>query len=151
MTATPLSYTPARSPRLGGLLMRAARRTSGLMRPLAGKRWNPIFSVVRHTGRRSGRAFETPVAARRVADGFVLALAFGRGAHWYRNLVANAGGVIRWRGIDYPVGAPQEIPADEAMRAFLPIQRAGLRAADIDGYIRVADAGAPASAPDSAR
>ncbi len=83
------------------------------MLPFAGKRWNPIFSVVRHTGRRSGKTFETPVAARRVDDGFVLALAFGSGAHWYRNLIAAGGGVIRWSGVDYPVGSPEEIDSDD--------------------------------------
>jgi deazaflavin-dependent oxidoreductase (nitroreductase family) len=137
MTATPLTST--REPRLGGALMKGARATAGLMRPLAGKRWNPVFSVVHHTGRRSGKTFETPVAARRVADGFVLALAFGTGANWYRNLAAAHGGVIRWRGVDYPVGAPEKISAEMALPAFLPVQRAGLRAADIDGYIHVAD------------
>src|SRR3989337_242592 len=106
MTAAPLPQSPARNPRLGGLFLRGARSTSRLALAFAGKRWNPIFSVVQHTGRRSGRAFETPVAARRVHDGFVLALAFGKGAHWYRNLVANGGGVIRWRGAHYPVGPP---------------------------------------------
>jgi deazaflavin-dependent oxidoreductase (nitroreductase family) len=142
MTTTSLPRT--REPRLGGLFMKGARATAGMMRPLAGKRWNPFFSIVRHTGRRSGRTFETPVAARRVSDGFVLALAFGGGAHWYRNLLAAGGGVIRWRGIDYPVGAPEPIGADEALAAFLPVQRAGLRAADIDGYIHVPDAALPA-------
>jgi deazaflavin-dependent oxidoreductase (nitroreductase family) len=139
MTATPLPRTPARGPRVGGLFLRAARRTTRIALPLAGKRWNPIFSVVRHTGRRSGRTFETPVAARRIANGFVLALAFGPSAQWYRNLVAAGGGVIRWRGDDYPVGAPEPIGVDEALATFNPVQRAGLRAADIDGYIRLPD------------
>jgi deazaflavin-dependent oxidoreductase (nitroreductase family) len=137
---TAIATPQSRKPRLGGLFLRGARATAGLMRPLAGKRWNPIFSIVRHTGRRSGRTFETPVAARRVGDGFVLALAFGSGAHWYRNLLAAGGGVIRWRGIDYAVGAPEPLGVDEALQAFLPFQRAGLRAADIDGYIHVPDA-----------
>jgi deazaflavin-dependent oxidoreductase (nitroreductase family) len=145
MSVPPLPQ--ARGPRLGGLFLRAARATTRLMRPLAGKRWNPIFSVVRHSGRRSGRTFETPVAARRVRDGFVLALAFGSGANWYRNLLAAGSGVIRWRGVDYPIGAPEPMGEQEALVAFLPIQRAGLRAADIDGYIRVPDATASASVP----
>lgn len=131
---------PRRSPRLNGLFLRVARATNGLMLPLAGKRWNPIFSVVRHTGRRSGRTFETPVAARRVDGGFVLALAFGRGAQWYRNLRAAGGGVIRWRGAEYGVGAPEAIGTEEALATFNTVQRAGLRAADIDGYIHVPDA-----------
>jgi deazaflavin-dependent oxidoreductase (nitroreductase family) len=138
--------SPERSPRLGGLFLRLARATAGLAIAFAGKRWNPIFSVVRHTGRHSGRAFETPIAARRVQDGFVLALAFGKGAHWYRNLVANGGGVIRWRAVDYPIGPPTDIAVEEALAAFNAIQRGGLRAADINGYIRVPDAPRDASA-----
>ncbi len=141
MTAAPIPQT--QTPRMGGLLLRAARATAGLMLPFAGRRWNPIFSVVRHTGRRSGRTFETPVAARRTEDGFVLALAFGIGVQWYQNLVAAGGGVIRWRGVEYAVGAPEAIGVDEALATFNAVQRAGLRAADIDGYIRVPDVPEP--------
>ena len=146
MTTTPLPQTSTRSPRLGGFFLRAARTTGHLALPFAGKRWNPIFSVVRHTGRRSGRILETPVAARRVADGFIVALAFGSTAHWFRNLVAARGGVIRWRGTDHAVGAPEAMAAEAALAAFLLVQRAGLRAADIDGYVFLPDAPARASA-----
>ena len=130
----------SRNPRLGGLFIRAARATTRLMLPFAGKRWFGFFSVVRHTGRRSGATFETPVAARRIPDGFVLALAFGSGAHWYRNILAAGGGVIRWRGVNYPVGAPEPIAGDQALATFNAVQRAGLQAAGIDGYIRLPDA-----------
>ena len=54
--------------------------------------------------------------------------------------------MIRWRGVDHPVGAPSDIDVDQALAAFLPIQRAGLRAARIDGYVRVPDAAVAASA-----
>jgi deazaflavin-dependent oxidoreductase (nitroreductase family) len=129
------------SPRFGGVFWWLARRTSGVVMPLAGKRWNPIFAVVEHRGRRSGRDHATPVAARRVADGFVIALAFGAQADWYRNLSASRGGGIRWRGRSYPVSGPQSIDATTALAAFNPIQRLALRLARIDGYIRVADRG----------
>lgn len=140
MTAARITKAPTRSPRLGGLFLKCARATAQMMLPFAGKRWNPIFSVVRHTGRRSGNTFVTPVAARRVDGGFVLALAFGSGAHWYRNLAAAGGGIIRWRGVDYPVGSPQQVDDEAALATFHPVQRAGLKAAGIDGYIRVLDA-----------
>lgn len=145
MTATFSHRFPARRPRLGGFFLRGARATTRMVLPLAGKRWNPVFSIVRHTGRRSGRTFETPVAARRVPGGFVLALAFGSGAHWYRNLVAAGGGTVRWRGVDYGVGPPKPIDVESALATFNVVQRAGLRAADIDGYIRVSDAGSSVS------
>jgi deazaflavin-dependent oxidoreductase (nitroreductase family) len=129
-----------RQPRFGGILWRFSRRTSGWASPLAGRRWNPIFARVLHRGRRSGRAYQTPVAARRVADGFLIALAFGAQVDWHRNLEAAGGGVIRWRGRDYEVSGPEMIDADEALPAFDPVQRLIMRMAGIDGYIRVRDA-----------
>ena len=101
---------------------------------------NPIFALVVHRGRRSGRAYQTPVAARRVAGGFIISLAFGAQVDWHRNLEAAGGGVIRWRGRDYQVTEPETIGADEAFPAFDPVQRLFLRLAGIDGYIRVHDA-----------
>jgi len=136
----PMFAAPPAEPRFGGLLRRVARRTSGFTRPLAGKRWNPIFAVVLHQGRRSGRRYATPVAARRLAGGFVVSLAFGAQVDWYRNLQAVGGGWIRWRGRDYPIGAPERIAPQTALAAFNPIQRLALRIGRIDGYIRLPDA-----------
>ncbi len=133
--------TAVKQPRFGGILWRLSRRTSGWASPLAGRRWNPIFARVLHRGRRSGRAYQTPVAARRMADGFIISLAFGAQVDWHRNLVAAGGGVIRWRGRDYEVSGPEMIDADEALPEFDPVQRLFLRLAGIDGYIRVLDAG----------
>jgi deazaflavin-dependent oxidoreductase (nitroreductase family) len=106
----------------------------------AGNRWNPIFSVVEHVGRRSGRRYAAPVAARRTADGFVISLAFGAQVDWHRNLLAAGGGTIRWRGRAYRVGAPARIDRTAAIAAFHPIQRIFLRIAAIHGYITVTDA-----------
>jgi deazaflavin-dependent oxidoreductase (nitroreductase family) len=131
----------AEPPRFGGVLTRLVRRTTGLVLPLAGKRWNPLFAVVLHRGRRSGREHATPVAARRTADGFVIALAFGAQVDWYRNLRAAGGGRIRWRGRDYPVGAPDTIEQAVALPAFLPIQRVLFRLAGVTGFIRLRDEG----------
>ena len=136
----PRPAQPTPSPRFGGALWRVSRRAGGLARPLAGKRWNPIFAVVIHRGRRTGIEHVTPVAARRVSDGFVISLAFGRHVDWHRNLVAADGGRIGWRGRDYPVGPPQAIDIASGRAAFHPIQRVFLWLARIDGYIRVPDA-----------
>jgi len=130
----------AKQPRFGGILWRFSRRTSGWLSPLAGRRWNPILAQVLHRGRRSGRAYQTPVAVRRVADGFIISLAFGAQVDWHRNLEAAGGGVIRWRARDYEVSGPEMIDADQALPAFDPVQRLFLRLAGIDGYIRVRDA-----------
>jgi deazaflavin-dependent oxidoreductase (nitroreductase family) len=131
-------------PRFGGILWRISRRTNRLTLPLAGSRWNPVFAIVEHRGRRSGRLHRTPVAARRVVGGFVISLAFGAQVDWYRNFKAASGGSIRWRGVDYPIGPPKAIDVAAGQAAFHPIQRLFLRVAGIDGYVLVRDL---ASAP----
>jgi deazaflavin-dependent oxidoreductase (nitroreductase family) len=136
--ATRLGQAP--KPRFGGVLWRVARAFNPIMLPLAGKRWNPIFAVLEHRGRRSGRGYATPVAARRVDGGFVISLAFGAQVEWHRNLVAAQGGTIRWRGRSYAVGAPERIDTATALPAFMLIQRLALRIARVDGYVRVPDA-----------
>jgi deazaflavin-dependent oxidoreductase (nitroreductase family) len=121
-----------RDPRFGGILWRLVRRTTALMLPFAGHRWNPVFAVLEHRGRRTGRQYATPIAVRRVRDGFVIALAFGAQVDWYRNLVGGSGGSLRWRGRTYAIGAPQTIDADLGVASFHPIQRAALCLGGID-------------------
>jgi deazaflavin-dependent oxidoreductase (nitroreductase family) len=141
-TTTELGETagPAPKPRFGGVLWRISRLTRPAMLPLAGKRWNPIFAVVEHRGRKTGRVYRTPVAARRSGDGFMVALAFGAQVDWYRNLVAAGGGTIRWRGGAYPVTAPERVDAAAVLVTFDPVQRLLLQVAGIDGYVHVHDA-----------
>ena len=124
----------------GGVLLWMARFTTPFMLRTAGRRWNPIFSSVEHVGRRSGRSYSAPVAARRTTDGFVISLAFGAQVDWYRNLVAAGGGTIRWRERAYRIGPPTRIERPEAIAAFHPLQRLFLRLAGIDGYLHVRDA-----------
>ena len=130
----------APKPRFGGVFWRVSRLTKPATLPLAGKRWNPIFAVVEHRGRKTGRGYRTPVAAKRSGGGFIIALAFGAQVDWYRNLVAAAGGTIRWRGDEYSVMAPERVPAATVLPSFDPVQRLFLRIAGIDGYVQVRDA-----------
>lgn len=141
-TSTELRETaePAPKPRFGGVFWRISRLTRPAMLPLAGKHWNPIFAVVEHRGRKTGRVYRTPVAARRSADGFIIALAFGAQVDWYRNLVAAGGGTIRWRGDVYSVTAPERVDAATVLLTFDPVQRLLLRIAGIDGFVVVCDA-----------
>src|ERR687892_415207 len=93
----------------------------------------PIFAVLEHRGRRSGRTYATPVAARRTDDGFVISLAFGAQVDWYRNVVAAGGGAIRWRGVTYAVADPRRIGPAAGIAAFNAVQRFFLRLGAIDG------------------
>lgn len=127
-------------PRFGGVLARLVGVSNGVMVRFAGKRWNPIFSVVEHVGRRSGRRYATPVAARRIDGGFVISLAFGRQVDWHRNMVAAGGATIRWRDREFEVGGPVIIDREVGLAAFNAIQRFFLRLGGINSYVAVRDA-----------
>ena len=107
---------------------------------IAGSRLLPFWSVVRHRGRRSGRTYATPVAARRTAEGFAIPLAFGETADWCRNVIAAGGGVVRWSGRDYTVSDPRIVDAERAVAAFHPLQRPFLRLLGIRRVLLVRDA-----------
>jgi deazaflavin-dependent oxidoreductase (nitroreductase family) len=103
----------------------------------AGSRWFALAGLVRHRGRRSGRAYATPVAARPTAGGFVVPLTFGEGADWYRNVQAAGGCVIRWRGMEYPLVAPEVVDWATVRSAFSPVERFLLPRFGITQYVRL--------------
>jgi deazaflavin-dependent oxidoreductase (nitroreductase family) len=72
------------------------RLTNRILGPLA--RYVPGFGVVVHTGRRTHRQYRTPVNVFRRPRGFVIALTYGTGAEWVRNVLANGGCELDYRG-----------------------------------------------------
>lgn len=90
---------------------------------IAGSRFFPLYGLLRHRGRKSGRAFATPIVAQRYRDGFIIPLAFGRETDWSKNLLAADGGSIRWAGREYTLTAPEIIPYAEGIKAFNAIER----------------------------
>jgi deazaflavin-dependent oxidoreductase (nitroreductase family) len=69
--------------------------------------WAPGWAVVIHRGRTSGRTFRTPLWAFRRPGGYVVALTFGSGADWVRNVVAAGGCELESRRRHYQMGAPR--------------------------------------------
>jgi deazaflavin-dependent oxidoreductase (nitroreductase family) len=114
-----------------------ARITGPLARPLAGRRWLPLWAVVRHRGRRSGRAYAVPVAIRASEGASTIPLPWGRETQWLRNVLAAGGCTVRWRGGDHGATAPRVIGADEAIPVFHPVQRAILRAGGVRSFLRL--------------
>lgn len=120
-----------------GFSWRLARLTSPMTRPLAGRRFFPLWAVVHHRGRRSGQAYATPVAARATSEAFVISLPWGTETQWARNVLAAGGCVVRWKGADHAVSGPEIVDPDEALPAFNPVQRALLRAAAVRTFLRL--------------
>ena len=98
---------------------------------MAGTRVFPLWGIVRHTGRSSGKTYATPVVVRPTPDGFLIPLPFGDATQWAKNLYAG-GGSIRFAGREYPVDEPQIFDL-ETVSAHLPLpirfisRRLGLR------------------------
>ncbi|MFC4945199.1 nitroreductase family deazaflavin-dependent oxidoreductase [Pseudonocardia sp. GCM10023141] len=97
---------------------RFARLTAPMARTFAGRRYFPLWAVVHHRGRVSGRALTVPVAVQTTPTAFVIALPWGPSTNWARNVLAAGGCVLRWRGADHPVSAPELLDAAAAQEHF---------------------------------
>ena len=64
----------------------ARRFTNPLFLRVAGRL--PGFAIVNHVGRRSGRAYRTPVNAFRTEGGYIIALTYGPESDWVKNVLA---------------------------------------------------------------
>jgi deazaflavin-dependent oxidoreductase (nitroreductase family) len=95
-----------------------------LVLSLAGTRFLPLYGVIEHHGRRTGKSFRTPVVVRPTADGFVVPMPWGTSTDWYRNVREAGGCVIRWKGRDYQLVQPEVIDAATAGAAFSTWQHA---------------------------
>jgi deazaflavin-dependent oxidoreductase (nitroreductase family) len=75
--------------------------------------------VIRHQGRRTGRTYETPVWAVPTEDGFVIAIVYGSGTDWLKNVLASGAVAIVHEGEACPVDRPEIVPMDRA-RGYFP-------------------------------
>jgi|SRR5919202_234822 hypothetical protein len=120
-----------------GALARAfkalARVVNPALVPLAGSAIVPLWGVVRHRGRRSGRRYSTPVAVIATRDAFFIPLPYGPDTDWCRNLRAGGGG-LRWSGRDYAVG--DLVVVDRDAVPLGPILGALVRAFGISQFLR---------------
>lgn len=83
----------------------------------AGQREAPA-AVVHHVGRVSGRSYRTPVVAVPAPEGLLIALPYGRGADWVRNVLAAGSATIEHEGRTIPVHGPELVPAGDANPFF---------------------------------
>jgi deazaflavin-dependent oxidoreductase (nitroreductase family) len=110
------------------------RVTNHLTRPLAPHL--PTFGVVHHTGRSSGRPYETPVNVFRRGDGFVVAPTYGTQSDWVRNVLAAGGCELVTRGRRYRLDQPQ-IEHDESRSLAPPATRPILRVLGAADFLRM--------------
>ena len=133
--ATRLFSRPAHA-----MLRLGTRLLNPLILSFAGSRLMPMFAVINHQGRRSGRSYSTPVGARKTTDGFTIPLTFGQQADWFRNIEAVRSCVIRWKGTDYLLVEPEVIDWANARPAFYPVERIVVPVLGIEQFVRLRNA-----------
>ncbi|KGN34288.1 hypothetical protein N802_13075 [Knoellia sinensis KCTC 19936] len=84
---------------------------------VAGRPFVPVFAVVRHRGRTSGREYSTPVIVLKAPGAFVVPIVWGKESDWVRNVLAAGGGTVRYKGQDHAVTDPQIVGVEEARAA----------------------------------
>lgn len=75
-------------------------------------------AVIRHTGRKSGRPYETPVGAEPTDDGFVIVLPYGVHTDWVANVLAAGSATLVREGETYVVDQPRVEQLDAVTEAF---------------------------------
>ena len=118
--------------------VRRLARDSGNPRVLktAGTAGGPA-SIIEHTGRTSGRVFQTPVTPTQTADGFVIALPYGPGTDWVKNILASGSATLVHEGQTYAVEKPEVIPITVAAADFGPRERRFLRLFGVQECLRL--------------
>jgi len=115
---------------LNPLTLRAARGTRS------------PFAIVRHVGRKSGKAYETPIIVQPIDGGLVIELTYGDQVDWYRNVRAAGGCRILFHQVEYVIDGFEPMTAAEGIAAFTPGQQRILRLLKREHFVKFL--GAPA-------
>lgn len=100
----------------------------------------PFYCVLEHRGRRSGRAYRTPLAVIPVKGGFLLPLAWGHDPQWFQNLIQAGEATLEWRGASYRVVEPVPTSWEEAAPSINAIQRTFAPIFGVKSFVRVTSA-----------
>lgn len=98
-------------------------------------RWLRAYSIVRHVGRTSGRAYQNPVSAYPLGDGFVIPVLYGTQSQWVRNVMAAGRFTLRTKGCDYQLERPELIPPAQALAAYPTLLQRLMRSQGIQHFV----------------
>jgi deazaflavin-dependent oxidoreductase (nitroreductase family) len=119
-----------------------------VMARLAGCRYW-YTALLRHSGRRSGKSYATPLMVMRASDGFLIALPYGTNVDWLRNVQAAGRAPLQLRGRVYEVADPVIADPATALPQLSAVMRNTMRWFDVKSYVKLKHANtAMTSAPD---
>ncbi len=126
---------------VSGVVDRVVRPLTRIFNPfimrVAGGRWFPMFSLLRHRGHRSGRMYSTPVTALPHGGYFWLGLTFGQDSGWARNVLSAGEGSIRFRAADYGLVEPTVLEGPAVPRDLPLVMRIGMWAMGAHKVLRM--------------
>jgi deazaflavin-dependent oxidoreductase (nitroreductase family) len=137
----------------GVLLMRFRKRwlakiniavTNRITRLFAG--WLPGFGILTHIGRKSGKAYRTPVNVFRASNGFAIALTYSSQSEWVKNVVAAGGCELNTSGKKYQLSSPNVVRDATRRRFPIPV-RVVLRIVGADEYMELSTVSSGRSKP----
>lgn len=82
----------------------------------------PPWAVICHRGRRTGRAYRTPVMAVKRDGTIAVAIMYGERSDWVRNVLAGGGHVVR-AGRTYELLQPRLVSAADGARVPIAARR----------------------------
>jgi len=95
----------------------------------------PPLAVIHHVGRKSGKAYRTPVVAFATQQGFVIPMTYGRDVDWGRNIIAARGCELVQFGRRTKLRNPRIVGRDAAYKHLPAGIRSALWAADLPGFV----------------
>ena len=112
--------------------------TTHLFNPIARRfaGWVPGFGILEYRGRKSGRAYHTPINAFRRGDAYVFALTYGADVEWVKNVLAAGGCTLRTRGRRVRLVEP-ELFVDPSRRLMPPVVRIVLQLDRATQFLRM--------------
>ncbi len=105
----------SRSPRAMKLLTSYHKHVTnpGMVRFFSGR--SAHAGLLHHVGRRSGKAYLTPVTAHRSEDTIIVPLPYGAEVDWLRNLRVAGQSVMELEGRSFTVNEPEVVPVDRVL------------------------------------
>jgi deazaflavin-dependent oxidoreductase (nitroreductase family) len=98
----------------------------------------PGWGILVHRGRRTGRAYRTPLAVFRRPGGYAIVLTYGPDAEWVQNVLAAGGAVLDRGGRCLELTNPRVVQ-DPRHRLVPPLVRIPLRLLGTDAYLLLDD------------
>jgi deazaflavin-dependent oxidoreductase (nitroreductase family) len=100
-------------------LARVNRRvTNPIQRLWAG--WAPMYAILEHVGRKSGKPYRTPLMVFSTNDGVAIMLTYGPDRDWLKNLTAAGRGRMKRYGKTFEVRDPVVMPRHQAAWSVTP-------------------------------